>query len=39
MPVTDFGADELVGYRPEAPVPQDFDEFWRRTLAEARSYD
>ncbi|MFH8841783.1 acetylxylan esterase [Streptomyces sp. NPDC017868] len=38
MPLTDPGPDELVGFRPEAPVPQGFDEFWRRTLAEARSH-
>lgn len=39
MPLTDFGLDELVCYRPELPVPKDFDEFWRRTLAEARSHE
>ncbi|MGW2817346.1 acetylxylan esterase [Streptomyces sp. NPDC001415] len=38
MPLTDFGLDELVGYRPELTIPQDFDEFWRRTLADARSH-
>ncbi len=38
MPVTDFGADELAGYRPESTAPQDFDAFWERTLAEARSH-
>ncbi|GAA4877255.1 acetylxylan esterase [Kitasatospora terrestris] len=39
MPVTDLGIDELVDYRPDSSAPQDFDEFWRRTLAEARSHD
>ncbi|MFF4381248.1 acetylxylan esterase [Kitasatospora sp. NPDC001547] len=38
MPHTDFGLDELVGYRPDLPAPEDFDAFWRRTLAEARSH-
>nr|WP_246460737.1 acetylxylan esterase [Streptomyces himalayensis] len=39
MPLTDFGPDELDSYRPESPAPKDFDAFWQRTLAEARSYD
>lgn len=39
MPLTDLGADELVYYRPELPDPTGFDDFWRRTLAEARSRD
>ncbi len=39
MPLTDLGADELVYYRPELPDPIGFDDFWRRTLAEARSRD
>lgn len=38
MPPTDFGLDELERYRPESAAPPDFDGFWRRTLAEARSY-
>lgn len=38
MPLTDFGLDELVDYRPELTIPQDFDEFWRLTLADARSH-
>jgi len=37
MPLTDFGPDELVRYRPEVTGPKDFDEFWQRTLDEARS--
>ncbi|MFF1341705.1 acetylxylan esterase [Streptomyces sp. NPDC058290] len=39
MPLTGLGADELVYYRPELPDPTGFDDFWRRTLAEARSRD
>ncbi|MBD0839858.1 acetylxylan esterase [Streptomyces sp. TRM68416] len=39
MPLTDFGLDELTRYRPESPAPKDFDAFWQRTLAEARSHD
>ncbi|MFD7014687.1 acetylxylan esterase [Streptomyces sp. NPDC059928] len=38
MPLTDFGLDELVRYQPELTIPQDFDAFWRRTLADARSH-
>ncbi|MFD8009005.1 acetylxylan esterase [Streptomyces sp. NPDC058955] len=39
MPLTDLGTDDLVDYRPQLTAPSDFDAFWRRTLAEARSYD
>ncbi|MEU7386708.1 acetylxylan esterase [Streptomyces tanashiensis] len=39
MPLTDFGIEELVAYRPQSPAPRDFDAFWSRTLAEARSYE
>ncbi|QGZ52474.1 prolyl oligopeptidase family serine peptidase [Streptomyces sp. QHH-9511] len=39
MPLTDLGPDDLVGYQPQLTAPNDFDAFWRRTLAEARSYD
>ncbi|MFF5973106.1 acetylxylan esterase [Streptomyces sp. NPDC012769] len=39
MPLTDLATDELVGYRPQPTAPNDFDAFWRDTLAEARSYD
>ncbi|MFC5661693.1 acetylxylan esterase [Kitasatospora misakiensis] len=38
MTPTDLGLDELQAYRPELPEPQDFDEFWQRTLAEARAH-
>ncbi|MEU0880910.1 acetylxylan esterase [Lentzea sp. NPDC005914] len=37
MPLTDAPLDELIDYRPEMPSPQDFDDFWDRTLAEARA--
>ncbi|PYC79726.1 acetylxylan esterase [Streptomyces tateyamensis] len=37
MPLTDFVPTELACYRPELTVPQDFEAFWRRTLAEARA--
>ncbi|MET9435848.1 alpha/beta fold hydrolase [Streptomyces sp. NPDC006551] len=39
MPLTDFDLDGLVGYHPELSAPNDFDAFWERTLAEARSLD
>ncbi|MFH9968081.1 acetylxylan esterase [Streptomyces mirabilis] len=37
MPLTDLGPEDLVGYRPKSPAPDDFDPFWQRTLAEARA--
>ncbi|MEV0272525.1 acetylxylan esterase [Hamadaea sp. NPDC050747] len=37
MPRFDLGLDELRAYRPEVREPADFDEFWTRTLAEARA--
>ncbi|GGU78055.1 acetylxylan esterase [Lentzea flava] len=37
MPLTDGTLDDLVGYRPDLRAPDDFDEFWDRTLAEARA--
>ncbi|MFJ5986538.1 acetylxylan esterase [Lentzea sp. NPDC092896] len=37
MPLTDAPLDELVVYRPEMQAPPDFDEFWDRTLGEARA--
>lgn len=37
MPLTDLGPEDLVGYRPKSPAPDDFDAFWQRTLAEARA--
>jgi cephalosporin-C deacetylase len=38
MPLTDFTLDELTRYRPESRAPKDFDAFWDRTLAEARTH-
>ncbi|KUO16473.1 acetylxylan esterase [Streptomyces dysideae] len=38
MSLTEFAIEELARYRPELPHPHDFDDFWKRTLAEARSY-
>lgn len=37
MPHFDLPLAELEQYRPELAVPEDFDDFWARTLAEARS--
>lgn len=34
MPWFDLPLDQLRTYAPDAKAPQDFDEFWRRTLAE-----
>ncbi|MFE1377956.1 acetylxylan esterase [Streptomyces sp. NPDC058740] len=39
MPLTDLEPGDLAGYRPELSAPEDFDTFWRDTLAEARSYE
>jgi cephalosporin-C deacetylase len=35
----DLRLDELVDYRPVVAEPDDFDDFWQRTLTEARGYD
>lgn len=37
MPRFDLELDQLRTYRPDVRCPQDFDEFWDRTLAEARA--
>jgi cephalosporin-C deacetylase len=37
MPRFDLAPEELRSYRPEVRRPTDFDDFWRRTLAEARA--
>ena len=37
MPRLDLSIDELRAYRPTVAEPDDFDEFWRGTLAEARA--
>ncbi|MFD6289348.1 acetylxylan esterase [Streptomyces sp. NPDC060205] len=34
----DMPLEELRVYRPQAPAPDDFDAFWTRTLAEARTH-
>ncbi len=39
MPFFDMPLDELRHYRPDIPEPADFDDFWARTLAEAREHD
>ncbi len=38
MPLFDLPVEELRTYRPDLPEPADFDAFWDRTLAEARTY-
>jgi cephalosporin-C deacetylase len=38
MPLTDLPLDELTGYRPDMRAPDDFDDFWHRTLTEARAH-
>ncbi|MEO8095361.1 MAG: acetylxylan esterase, partial [Pseudolysinimonas sp.] len=37
MPHTDLPLEQLREYRPNVPVPADFDSFWTTTLAEARA--
>ncbi|KDA06668.1 acetyl xylan esterase [Microbacterium sp. CH12i] len=37
MPLTDLPIDQLQAYRPAVAEPEDFDEFWRRTLDESRA--
>jgi cephalosporin-C deacetylase len=37
MPLTDLPLDELRAYRSSATDPHDFDDFWARTLSEARA--
>lgn len=38
MPHTDLPLDQLITYRPDVAEPADFDEFWRRTVAETSAY-
>lgn len=38
MPLYDLPVAELRTYRPDVAEPPDFDEFWARTLAEARAH-
>lgn len=37
MPRFDLALDELRAYRPDIAAPADFDEFWTRTIADART--
>jgi cephalosporin-C deacetylase len=39
MPLIDFPLSELRTYAPDVAEPDDFDEFWARTLAETRGVD
>jgi cephalosporin-C deacetylase len=39
MAMFDLPLDQLRDYRPALDEPDDFDAFWRRTLAEARRHD
>ena len=39
MAESDLPLEELVRYRPSVAEPDDFDEFWQRTLSEARAHD
>lgn len=35
----DLPLDELRGYRPDLPVPDDLDQFWKQTLTQTRAHD
>ena len=39
LSLADLPLDELVRYLPTVAEPDDFDDFWRRTLTEARAHD
>ena len=39
MPFFDMPLDEMRGYKPERNEPSDFDDFWKRTLNDARQHD
>lgn len=39
MPFPDLWPDHVADYRSSATAPADFDSFWAKTLAEARSHD
>ena len=39
MARADLPLAELIAYRPDVSEPDDFDAFWTRTLAEARTHD
>lgn len=38
MALFDLSPDQLEAYRPDLPIPGDFDEFWVGTLAETRRF-
>lgn len=38
MPLYDLPVDQLRTYRPDVAEPADFDDFWSRTLGEARAH-
>lgn len=38
MPQFDLSLEQLQSYAPDVRQPADFDDFWQRTLAEARQY-
>ena len=38
MPQFDLPLDQLRAYRPDLPRPDDFDDFWAATLADARRH-
>lgn len=38
MPLFDLPLEQLQAYKPDVLEPDDFDDFWRRTLAEARAH-
>ncbi|WP_327289647.1 acetylxylan esterase [Streptomyces sp. NBC_01198] len=38
MALFDLTPDELLDYRVKPEIPPDFEEFWRRTLAEAAAF-
>jgi len=39
LALSDLPLDELVHYQPAVAEPDDFDDFWQRTLTEARTHD
>ena len=39
MALSDLPLEQLVGYRPTVAEPDDFDDFWQRTLTEARAHE
>ena len=39
MPLLDMSLEEMRSYKPARDEPEDFDDFWQGTLAEAREFD